>query len=128
MNILFESIIETKDEEKGYSFIRNFYTCKNIYIDLNGEILLDGKTSIRIGNNIDLYINESQNKLFAEIKPFKEMTEFAYIKLLSMVEKAISQNKTIKIRLEKYVVVSNDFIILNKITSKSHGIVKFEIL
>ena len=128
MNILFESIIETKDEEKGYSFIRNFYTCKNIYIDLNGEILLDGKTSIRIGNNIDLYINESQNKLFAEIKPFKEMTEFAYIKLLSMVEKAISQNKTIKIRLEKYIVVSNDFIILNKITSKSHGIVKFEIL
>ena len=128
MNILFESIIETKDEEKGYSFIRNFYTCKNIYIDLNGEILLDGKTSIRIGNNIDLYINESQNKLFTEIKPFKEMTEFAYIKLLSMVEKAISQNKTIKIRLEKYIVVSNDFIILNKITSKNHGIVKFEIL
>lgn len=102
MKIILKEKVDTQTENEIKS-IERITVFNDISVFSNGVICI-GKEVINTGNDIDIFIKTGKSTL--DYKRYKEMTKEAYKHICKLVEKAVNENKTLKLRLEKSITKS----------------------
>lgn len=104
MKIILKEKVDTQTENEIKS-IERITVFNDISVFSNGVICV-GKEVINTGNDIDIDIFVKTGKSTLDYKRYKEMTKEAYKHICKLVEKAVNENKTLKLRIEKSITKS----------------------